>query len=149
IHYRNIRIFRIIKFQKVIIFSGSYNLNYETLGGITEISLNRGIDVGYFTGHNFKEVVNFAIKNLKFSMQKKSSYTSLNVVPRRESNIREFNSLMSMYSSHLTVDLLCKRRSALLVFGGGRLDQLAVGKNIILCDSKIKTSKEVLHIINS
>lgn len=132
-------------FKKIIIFSESHNLEYETLRKITRISLNRGIDIGYFTGNNFQDVVNFAIKNLTFSMIKKSSYTSLNVVPRRESEIKEINSLISMYSSHLTRDLLCKRRSALFIYGGGRLDQLAIGKNITLCNSQIKTSKEVLN----
>lgn len=132
-------------FKKIIIFSESYNLEYESLRRITRISLNRGIDIGYFTGNNFQDVVNFAIKNLTFSMIKKSSYTSLNVVPRRESEIKEINSLISMYSSNLTSDLLCKRRSALFIYGGGRLDQLAIGKNIALCNSQIKTSKEVLN----
>lgn len=132
-------------FKKIIIFSESHNLEYESLRRITRISLNRGIDIGYFTGNNFQDVVNFAIKNLTFSMIKKSSYTSLNVVPRRESEIKEINSLISMYSSHLTSDLLCKRRSALFIYGGGRLDQLAIGKNIALCNSQIKTSKEVLN----
>ena len=132
-------------FKKIIIFSESHNLEYESLRRITRISLNRGIDIGYFTGNNFQDVVNFAIKNLTFSMIKKSSYTSLNVVPRRESEIKEINSLISMYSSNLTSDLLCKRRSALFIYGGGRLDQLAIGKNIALCNSQIKTSKEVLN----
>lgn len=132
-------------FKKIIIFSESHNLEYESLRRITRISLNRGIDIGYFTGNNFQDVVNFAIKNLTFSMIKKSSYTSLNVVPRRESEIKEINSLISMYSSNLTSDLLCKRRSALFIYGGGRLDQLAIGKNISLCNSQIKTSKEVLN----
>ncbi|EPT69962.1 hypothetical protein SINDD18_00483 [Streptococcus infantis] len=132
-------------FKKIIIFSESHNLEYESLRRITRISLNRGIDIGYFTGNNFQDVVNFAIKNLTFSMIKKSNYTSLNVVPRRESEIKEINSLISMYSSNLTSDLLCKRRSALFIYGGGRLDQLAIGKNIALCNSQIKTSKEVLN----
>lgn len=132
-------------FKKIIIFSESHNLEYESLRRITRTSLNRGIDIGYFTGNNFQDVVNFAIKNLTFSMIKKSSYTSLNVVPRRESEIKEINSLISMYSSNLTSDLLCKRRSALFIYGGGRLDQLAIGKNIALCNSQIKTSKEVLN----
>ncbi|HEN8854411.1 hypothetical protein [Streptococcus anginosus] len=132
-------------FKKVIIFSESHNLKYEILNGITAITLKRGIEVGYFTGHNFREVVNFAVKNLNFCMKKRSSYTSLNVVPRRENEVIDLNSQMSMYSSHLTRELLCTRRSALLIFGGGRLDQLAIGKNITLCDSQIKTSKEILH----
>ena len=94
-------------------------------GELLEFLWIEGLTLDILSGNNFQDVVNFAIKNLTFSMIKKSSYTSLNVVPRRESEIKEINSLISMYSSNLTSDLLCKRRSALFIYGGGRLRSIS------------------------
>lgn len=119
--------------SNIILFSEHEQLELKLLQKIIELTIKFGINFGIMTGGDYRTALIFTLKNIEFFFSTNlESYHSFQIVPRRENEKDLNNNIFSMYSKSLEKSDLTKPYSSLLVFGGGRVDQLAIGTRHLL-----------------